>query len=157
MSDSLVDEVHEVTDVRRRRAAVAIAVTALSALAVTGCGASAQEKAKAQVCDARADIATQVSALTRLTISTASVTQVKTGIEAIAGDLKKITDAQASLEPARKQQVQSATHAFEAQLAAIVSGLASRLSLTNAEAQLKSAVSELAASYRRTLAPIDCS
>jgi ABC-type phosphate/phosphonate transport system substrate-binding protein len=156
MSDSLVDEVHEVTGMRRR-AAIAIAVLALGAVAVAGCGASAQEKAKAQVCEARADIATHVTSLTRLTISTASVTQVKTGIETIAEDLKKITDAQVNLEPARKEQVQSATHAFETQLAAIVSGLASKLSLSDAEAQLKSAVSELVASYKNTLAPIDCS
>ncbi len=142
------------TNRRRRTASLALV---LSALTLTGCGESAQEKAKAQVCDARADIAKQVAALTGLTISVTSVTEVKTGIEAIAADLKKIEAAQANLAPARKQQVQSATHTFETRLTTIVSGLASKLSLVDAEAQLKSAVSQLAASYKDALAPINCS
>jgi Tfp pilus assembly protein PilP len=135
----------------------AITALALSALALGACGESAEEKAKAQVCSARASISKEVSTLTGLTLSTASVTQVKTGVEAIAGDLKKIKDAQANLAPARKEQVQSATQTFETEVTAIVSGLTSNLSLSNAEAKLKSAVSQLAASYKKTLAPINCS
>ena len=129
----------------------------LCALAFAACGESSQEKAKAQVCSARADISKQVDTLTGLTITTASVTQVKTGVEAIVADLKKIKDAQANLDPARKEQVQNATTTFAGEVSKIVSGLASNLSLSNAEAHLKSAVSELAASYKKTLAPINCS
>ena len=129
----------------------------LSALAFAACGESSQEKAKAQVCDARANISKEVATLTGLTITTASVNQVKTGVEAIVADLKKIKDAQANLDPARKEQVQNATATFAGEVSKIVSGLASNLSLSNAEAHLKSAVSELAASYKKTLAPINCS
>lgn len=129
----------------------------LSALALAACGESAQEKAKAQVCSARADITKQVDTLTGLTITTASVSQVKTSVEAISGDLKKIKDAQANLDPSRKEQVQNATATFATEVTKIVSGLASNLSLSNAEAQLKTAVSQLAASYKQTLAPINCS
>ncbi len=129
----------------------------LSALAFAACGESSEEKAQAQVCSARADISKQVDTLTGLTITTASVNQVKTSIEAIVADLTKIKDAQGKLSPQRKEQVQSANQTFETEITKIVSGLASNLSLTNAEAHLKSAVSELAASYKKTLAPIDCS
>ncbi len=134
-----------------------ILVLVLSALAFAACGESSEEKAKAQVCSARADISKQVDTLTGLTITTGSVNQVKTSIEAIVGDVGKIKDAQGKLSPQRKEQVQSANQTFETEITKIVSGLASNLSLTNAEAHLKSAVSELAASYKKTLAPIDCS
>jgi hypothetical protein len=130
---------------------------ALSALAFSACGESAQEKAKAQVCSARADISKQVDTLSGLTITTASVNQVKSSFEAIAADLKKIKGAQANLAPARREQVESATQTFETQISSIISGLASNLSLSNAEAQLKSAVSQLTADYKKTLAPINCS
>jgi hypothetical protein len=139
------------------RKPTAIAALALSAVAFAACGESAQEKAKAQVCEARSDIAKQVSTLSGLTLTTASVTQVKTGVEAIAGDIKKIKDAQGNLDPARKEQVESATQTFASEVTKIVSGLASNLSLSNAETQLKSAVSQLTASYKQTLAPINCS
>jgi Tfp pilus assembly protein PilP len=134
----------------------ALALT-LSVLAFAACGESSQEKAKAQVCDARANISREVTTLTSLTITTASVAQVKTSVEAIGADLTKIKDAQSKLDPARKEQVQNATTTFASEVTKIVSGLASNLSLSNAEAHLKSAVSELAASYKKTLAPIDCS
>lgn len=136
---------------------VSVLALVLSALAFAACGESSQEKAKAQVCDARANISKEVTTLTGLTITTASVSQVKTSVEAISGDLTKIKDAQANLDPARKEQVQNATTTFASEVTKIVSGLASNLSLSNAEAHLKSAVSELAASYKKTLAPVNCS
>lgn len=139
------------------RRPTAIAALALSALAITACGESSQEKAKAEVCEARADISKQVNTLTSLTITTASVSQVKTGVEAVANDLKKIKDAEGNLDPSRKEQVESATKTFESQVTTIVSELASNLSLSDAEAKLKSAVSQLAASYKKTLEPINCS
>jgi hypothetical protein len=139
------------------RGPLTVAALALGVLGFAACGESAQEKAKAEVCSARANISKQVETLTALTITTASVSQVKTSVEAIAGDVNKIKDAQPNLDPSRKEQVQSANDTFASEVSKIVSGLASNLSLSNAEAHLKSAVSELAASYRKTLAPIDCS
>jgi Tfp pilus assembly protein PilP len=134
----------------------AVALT-LSVLVLGACGESSEEKAKAQVCDARADISKQVDTLTSLTITTASVAQVKTGVEAIVADVKKIKDEQSKLDPARKEEVQSANEAFAAEVTKIVSGIASDLSISNAEAHLKTAVSQLAAGYKKTLAPISCS
>jgi hypothetical protein len=125
-------------------------------LAITACGESAQEKAKAEVCSARADISKQINMLTSLTASTISPSAVKTGVEAVANDLTKIKNAQGNLEPARKEQVQAATHTFETQLSSILTGITSNLSLSNAEAQFKSALSQLATSYKNTLGPVNC-
>jgi len=138
------------------RSASAIAVL-FSVLVLAACGESSQEKAKAQVCEARADISKQITTLSGLTLSTSSVSQAKTSLEAIAADLKKIKGAQANLDPTRKQQVEAATNTFKAQLTAIVSDLTSDLSLTNAATQVKSAVTQLTTSYKQTLAPISCS
>ena len=138
------------------RSASAIAML-FSVLVLTACGQSSQEKAKAQVCEARADINKQINTLSILTLSTSSVTQAKSSLEAIAGDLNKIKGAQANLNPARKQQVEGATNTFEAQLTAIVKSFTSTLSLTNVETQVKSAVTQLTTSYKQTLAPISCS
>ncbi len=136
---------------------LALAALACGALALTACGESAQEKAKAEVCSARADISKQVNTLTSLTAATVSPDTVKTGVEAIANDLTKIKKAQGNLAPARKEQVQTATHTFEMQLGSILTGITSNLSLSNAETQFKSALTQLAESYKKTLAPINCS
>jgi hypothetical protein len=135
---------------------VLLALLLAGSLAITACGESAQEKAKAEVCGARADISHQLNMLTSLTASTISPTAVKTGVEAVANDLSKIKKAQGNLAPARKEQVQAATHTFETQLSSILTGITSNLSLSNAEAQFKSALSQLATSYKTTLGPINC-
>jgi hypothetical protein len=129
----------------------------VSALLFASCGESAQEKAKAQVCEARSDISKQVKTLSELTLSTNVLTEAKTGLEAIGKDLTKIKDAQPSLEPARKEQVQAATHTFEAQISSILSELVSKPSLGKLEAQLKSSLTQLAAGYEKALAPLNCS
>ncbi len=136
---------------------LALVALLLVPLAVTACGESKQEKAKAEVCSARADISKQVSTLTSLTASTISPDAVKTGVETIANDLTKIKNAQGNLSPARKEQVQAATHTFETQLGSILTGITSNLSLSNAETQFKSALTQLGESYKKTLAPINCS
>jgi hypothetical protein len=137
----------------------ALAALGLSALAVAACGESSQEKAKAQVCSARADISKRITKLGELTLSSNLPSEIKSGAEAIGKDLTKIKDEQDKLAPARKEQVQSATRTFESQVSSTVSGLLSTksLSLSNAEAQLKSAASQLASSYKGALAPINCS
>ncbi len=134
----------------------AVAAASFACLALAGCGESAQDKAKAQVCNARADISKQISSLSSLTLSNASVSSAKSSFEAIGNDLKKIKEAQPKLDSTRKAQVESATHTFEDQVRTIASGLASNLSPTNAQAQFKSALSQLATAYKQALAPINC-
>ncbi len=136
---------------------LAIVALLLGSLVLVACGESAQEKATAEVCAARSDISKQLNTLTGLTLSTISPSTVKTGVEAITNDLAKIKNAQGNLAPARKEQVKAATHTFEMQLSSILTGITSNLSLSNAETQFKSAVTQLATSYKQTLAPISCS
>jgi hypothetical protein len=136
---------------------LAIVALLLSALLLTACGESAQEKATAEVCDARADISKQINTLTGVSASVSAPAQMVRAAEAIAGDLTKLRKAEVNLQPARKEQVQAATHTFEKQLSAVLTGLASSLSLSNAETQLKSALNKLVTSYKQTLAPLSCS
>ncbi len=139
------------------RKASAIVALLLGALVLAGCGESSQEKAKAQVCTARSDISKQVRMLSELTLSTSIITQAKTGLEAIGSDLTTIKDAQPNLEPARKEQIEAATHTFETQVTSIITGLASNPSLSNVEKQLKSSLTQYAKSFEQALAPINCS
>jgi len=134
-----------------------VVASLLSVLALASCGESAQEKAKAQVCEARSDISKQVKTLSELTLSVNVLSEAKTGLEAIGKDLTKIKDAQPNLEPARKEQVQAATHTFEAQISSILSELTSKPSLSKLETQLKSSLTQLASGYEKALAPLNCS
>jgi hypothetical protein len=142
---------------RHVRKVLAIAVLLLGAVVLAGCGESAQEKATAQVCQARSDISKQAKMLSELTISTNLLTEGKTGLEAIGKDLTKIKEAQPNLAPARKQEIQAATDTFQTQVSSIVSGLISNPSLSNAEKQIKSSLTQFATSFEHALAPIDCS
>ncbi len=136
---------------------LAVVAVLASALVLVACGESSQEKAKTQVCDARSDISKQVKTLSGLTLSTSILTEAKTGLEAIGKDLTKIKDAQPDLEPARKQQVETATSTFASQVESILSELVSKPSLSKLETQLKSSLTQLLASYEKALAPLSCS
>ncbi|MFI5010690.1 MAG: hypothetical protein ACHQDY_10495 [Solirubrobacterales bacterium] len=134
----------------------ALAAVALGVLALAGCGESSQEKAEKQVCSARNDISKQIASLESLTLSTSSVEKAKTSFEAIKKDLEKIKSAQPNLNQARKEQVQAAAHTFESQVSSIASSLTSNLSISSAEAQFKSALTQLGNSFKQTLAPVSC-
>jgi hypothetical protein len=143
---------------------VAAATLAFSAAGLLACGESAQDKAQAEVCSARKIISEQVTKLQGLTISTNTLTEAKAGFETIGKELTKIKNAQPNLEPARKEQVQAATKTFETQIGSLAAGVASSLgsgslssALTNAEPQLKAAVTQLANDYKSALEPISCS
>jgi hypothetical protein len=140
----------------RSQSLVAIA-SLLSVFALASCGESSQEKAKAEVCKARADISTQVKKLGELTLSPSVLTEAKSGVEAIGKDLTMIKNAQPDLEPARREQVEAATRTFESQANAILSEVTSKPSLSKLETQLKSSLKQLAAGYEKALAPLNCS
>ena len=130
---------------------------AVGALVLAACGGSSQaDKAKAQVCDARADIAKQVDHLKGLQLSTVTVDGVSSSLKAIRADLGKITDAQGDLNAERKQQVQAANQQFQAQVKSITQNVVKSLSLKDAGTQLTQATTQLANSYRQTLAKVDC-
>jgi hypothetical protein len=137
----------------------ALAALGLITLALVACGESSEEKAKAQVCGARAEISKEITKLSELPLSSNLPSEIKSGAEAIGKNLTKIRDEQDKLAPARREQVQKASSTFANEVSSIVSGLLSTksLSISGAEAQLKSAASQLKSSYKTALAPINCS
>lgn len=142
---------------RVRSQSLVLIVSLLSVFVLASCGESSQEKAKAQVCQARSDISKEVKKLSELTLSTSILTEAKSGVEAIGKDITTIKNAQPDLEPARKEQVQAATRTFESQINSILSELVSKPSLSKLETQLKSSLTQLASSYEKALAPLNCS
>jgi hypothetical protein len=120
------------------------------------CGQSQEDKANNHVCDVRADIRTQVDELRGLTLSSASVDGVRANLSAIRQDLGKMEDAPSDLDDDRRKQVQAANQAFEAQVKSIAQNVGRGVFVAGAQTQLKSALGQLADSYKQTLAPIDC-
>jgi septal ring factor EnvC (AmiA/AmiB activator) len=139
------------------RHAPRLAAGLLAAAALASCGTSKEDKAKQQVCDARSDIAKQVDTLKGLTLTTATTEKVTDSLQAIQSDLKTIADATGDLSDERRKQVQSANDEFKAKMSQIRADLGSNLSLENAATQVKSALQQLAASYRSTFGQLDCS
>jgi uncharacterized membrane protein YoaK (UPF0700 family) len=137
-----------------KRSTIVMLVSA--AIAVAACGQSQEDKAKAQVCDARADVQKQVTELSGLTASTATVDGVTANLQTIRDDLGKITDAQSNLSDDRRQKVQAANTAFTGQVKSVVQNVGRSLSVADAKTQLKDATTQLASSYKQTLGQIDC-
>jgi len=134
-----------------------VILTLATCLALAACGGeSKQQQASSQVCDARADIKKQVDELSGLTLSTASIDGVKSNLTAIKNDLGKMKDAQGNLNDERKQQVSAANQAFGAQVNSLAQSVGGSLSITEAVTQLKTAASQLSATYKQTLGKIDC-
>jgi uncharacterized protein YjbJ (UPF0337 family) len=135
-------------------------VLVLSALALSiafaACGQSDEEKAKADVCDARDDIQANVKELQSLTLGTVTADKVRSSLNAIKGDLEKIVDAQGDLSDNQKQQVQKANEAFKSKVKALAGDIGRSVSIEDAAKQLESDFAELATTYEQSLAPIDC-
>lgn len=137
---------------------VAVLITLLVALVVAACGGQSKEqKATSQVCNARDSIAKQVDTLSGLTLSTASLSQIQSSLKTIGDDLKTIANAQGDLNSQRKAQVQQANQKFTSQIQSIASSLGSSTSLSQAKGQVQTALQQLADSYKKTFALVDCS
>jgi Tfp pilus assembly protein PilP len=141
-----------------RRLVIAGAAVALlvGVLALAGCGESAQAKAKKQVCTARNDIAKQIATLQKLTLNASAATTAKASFEAIGRDVTEIKNVQKGLDTSRRKEVEAATQNFVTQISTIAAGLSSKTSLSNAAAQFKSALSQLATAYSQSLGSINC-
>ena len=140
----------------RPTAAVAVVAVA-TALALGACGTSKQDQAKKQACDARAGIQREVNDLKQQTPSTLTLDAVTKSVQAIGDDLKKLGDAQADLSDERRSEVKKANEAFTAQLREIGATVLRSTSVEDAQAQLKTAVTDLQRTYGDTLANVDCS
>jgi len=150
--------------IRSTARSLSVALALLAPAALLGCGESAQEKAKAQVCSARSEISKQVEKLEGLKLSTNAPTEVKDSFEAISKSLSQIRSAQPNLEPARRAQVEAANAAFTTQLTSIANSVTTKLGsasplslLSSAEPALKTAATQLGEAYKRALGPIPCS
>ena len=129
----------------------------LACLAVGACGQSKQDKAKSTVCDARADISKQVDKLKGLTPSTVTIDGVQSSLKAISSDLSKIKDAQGDLSADRRKKVEDATKTFTSQVQSIAGSVGKSTSLSDAKAQLTSALQQLGTAYKQSFARVDCS
>jgi len=125
--------------------------------ALGACGESDEDKAQNTVCDARDDIGKQVDDLKSLTPATVTADAVTQNLEAIDNDLNDMSDAQSDLSSDRRSDVEAANKAFESSVEGIVSELGSSLSAADAKAQVVTALDQLAASYQKAFAPLNCS
>ncbi len=138
------------------RSGLLVTALLLIGAAAGGCGESDEEKAQTQVCDARADLKTQIDNLAALTPATATADGVEENLSAIENDLNQIKDAQGDLSDERRQEVESATQEFSSDVQGVANDLRSDLSLSGAQAKLETAAKQLASSYQQAFAQIDC-
>lgn len=136
----------------------AVLVVATVGLLTAGCGKSTQEEAKDSECSARGRIAKSVKELAALTDPAAAAQQVQGDLVAIGANLKQITDAEANLDSAQRQQVAAAVEAFSSEATAVTGTLllSQRLSAKGANPELRADLDRLASKYEATLAAIDC-
>ena len=138
------------------RAACSVLAVVMLVFALGACGESDEEKAQNTVCDARDDIGKQVDDLKSLTPSTVTANAVTQNLEAIDNDLNDMSDAQSDLSSDRRSDVEAANKAFEGSVEGIVSELGSSLSAADAKAQVVTALDQLAATYQKAFAPLNC-
>jgi uncharacterized phage infection (PIP) family protein YhgE len=134
-----------------------VLIALLAALGLAACGESKQEKAMKSVCSARSDISKQVDQLKGLTASTVTIDGVQNSLKAINSDLSKIKDAQGDLSADRRKQIEDATKTFTSQLQSIAGSIGKSTSLSEAKAQLTSALQQLGDAYKQSFARVDCS
>jgi hypothetical protein len=138
------------------RTACSVLAVVVLVFALGACGESDEEKAQNTVCDARDDIGKQVDDLKSLTPATVTADAVTQNLEAIDNDLNDMSDAQSDLSSDRRSDVEAANKAFESSVEGIVSELGSSLSAADAKAQVVTALDQLAATYQKAFAPLNC-
>ena len=138
------------------RAACSVLAVVMLVFALGACGESDEDKAQNTVCDARDDIGKQVDDLKSLTPATVTADAVTQNLEAIDNDLNDMSDAQSDLSSDRRSDVEAANKAFESSVEGIVSQLGSSLSAADAKAGVVTALQQLAASYQKAFAPLNC-
>ncbi|HEY1273518.1 MAG TPA: hypothetical protein VGF25_01335 [Thermoleophilaceae bacterium] len=140
------------------RALFLVALLASALVVAAGCGGDSKEdQAKSDVCDARADIKTQVEKLSNTTLDNATLNGVKDSLTAIGDDLKKIRAARGDLSDELQKEVGAANNKFSSQVQDIAKNLGTNLSLNSAKDQLKAAFQQLKDAYEQTFAKFDCS
>jgi hypothetical protein len=126
------------------------------ALGLGACGESDEEKAQNTVCSAKADIGEQVDELKAVTPATVTGDDVTQNLDEIKTDLKNIEAAQGDLSSDRRSEAEAANKEFSSSVQGIASELGSSLSAADAKAQVVTALNQLAASYQKAFAPLNC-
>jgi len=139
------------------RATLLIVVLLVPAIALAACGSSEEDDAMAAVCSARDGIAKQVDELKSLTLTTATTDQVSESVQAIRRDLDSIRDNRQQLSDDNREAVQAANDAFSEQIRSLAGTIGRTVSVEEAQAQVKTSLEQLAASYRDTFGRPDCS
>ena len=134
---------------------VALLVVVVVAVIAVASGDSKEEKAMAQVCGARADIAEQLKSLQGLEVGSAAG-QVRTSLQAIGDDLKTIAGARKDLSDARREQVQQANDTFVAAVKDAAGSVTDLVSLQSASGDAGQAAKQLAQTYQATYGKFDC-
>jgi two-component SAPR family response regulator len=138
------------------RVASSVLTVVMLVFVLGACGESDEEKAQNEVCDAKADIAQQVDELTSLNSTTVTADGVTSSLDAIKDDLNDISEAQSDLSSDRRSEAEAATKAFTGSVQETASQLGSSLSAADAKAQVLTAIDQLAASYQKAFAPLNC-
>jgi hypothetical protein len=138
------------------RARCSAVIVVMLALALGACGESDEEKAQNTVCDAKADIGQEVDELKAMTPATATSDDVTQNLDAIKTDLRNIEAAQGDLSSDRRSEAEAANKEFSSSVKGIASELGSSLSASDAKAQVATALDQLAASYQKAFAPLNC-
>jgi hypothetical protein len=126
-------------------------------LALGACGGdSSEETAQTTVCNARADISTQVNELKGLTAATVTKDGVTQSVDAIKKSLSDMSGAQSELSSARRSEAEAANKAFTSSLQGIKSDLLTSLSASDAKTAVVTALQQLATSYQTAFAPLKC-
>ena len=133
----------------------AIAAIAL-ALTLAACGESKEDKAQTAVCSARADIKAQVDELKGMTVTTATLDDVRANLRAIGDGLEEIAAAQRDLTGERKEAAQKAGQTFRSEVTEVSGELVKSISLSDGKEQIQAALQGLASSYQAAFSPLDC-
>ena len=133
-----------------------VVAVATLALALGACGESSEEKAQTSVCDARADIGTEVDKLTSLTAATVTTDAVTQSLDAIKSDLSDMSSAQGDLSSDRRSEVEAANKAFASSVEGIANNVLTSLSAADAKTALVTALEQLKTSYQTAFEPLDC-
>lgn len=134
-----------------------LVVVALGLIVFFATRESEEEKALQAVCTSRADIQKRVNDLANTTVTNFTLDGFKENVQGISNDVATIRSESKKLNPNRKQQIQQANQQFETAVTTTLKSLGTSLSISNAQAKLKTAGQQLISSYKQSLEPVDCS
>ena len=109
------------------------------AFGLVACGESSEEKAAKEVCSATSEISAQVEKLKALPISLSFVGEAQKSVEAINKSVAKIKDAEPSLSPKHREEVNAANRTLASELATITTAV---ISAARSSGNLQTAVKQ---------------